>query len=445
MIVIIAAFLTKGKKLELSALIYFVSLVEHKSTHDAAAALNVSQSTISHAVSTMEHGMATHLIARGQHRRNHTGIATAYGQNLYRSSVMLLHWCNDLLLSKTSHVSRFRLNLYSNRRVALPSLPDETLRCILDSGLSLRMIAQFLTVCEAGSIMGAARKLLLTQPTVTRQIRKLETIVGKSLLIRSTCGVQPTERARQLIQGCQSIDRMYRQIMKDENVSYFLQIRALHLAAMMPSSPDSSLTILLATLVSYWREKRFSPPLTISTTAAPTIITGLINTDFDAGLCDLVDLPSDFQSVDVETQQLHLVLPRNSPESPAMPLPLIMERHVLAVPGFGTGLRRLTDMFMENEGIIPAGIVETQSLSLLLRLVLDGTCCALLPTGSFNPAIVRTLPLPKRYRMTTRLVWKTSRADSASIERLKDSIMDIQSRRAHGVSTMLRPSNVSAA
>ncbi|MCE2576607.1 LysR family transcriptional regulator [Komagataeibacter sp. FNDCR2] len=431
--------------MELSALIYFVSLVDHKSTHDAASVLNVSQSTISHAVSALEHAMAAPLITRGVRRRNHTGITTAYGQNLYRSSVMLLHWCADLLSGKTVRTPRLALDLYSGRRVTLPGLSDESLQRIMRSNLSLRMIGHFLTVCDVGSIAGAARRLLLTQPTVTRQLHKLESIVGSSLLVRSTCGVQPTASARLLIQGCQSIDRMYRRIMKDENISYFLQTRALHLAAMMPSSPDSSLTILLATLVRYWREKRFTPPLSISTTAAPTIIAGLVNADYDVGLCDLVDLPSHFQSVDVETQNLFLVLPMNSTESAAMSLPTIMGGHVLAVPGFGTGLRRLTDMFLENEGITPAGIVETQSLSLLLRLVIDGTCCALLPAGSFHAANVRAIPLPRRYRMTTRLVWKASHADMASIDRLRRSIMEIQSQRPRAVTTRSRPAHANAA
>lgn len=56
----------------------------------------------------------------------------------------------------------------------------------------------FLGVLEAGSLSGAARALGVTQPTVGRHIRALESALGVSLFTRSQTGLQPTEAAHEL-------------------------------------------------------------------------------------------------------------------------------------------------------------------------------------------------------------------------------------------------------
>lgn len=56
----------------------------------------------------------------------------------------------------------------------------------------------FLAVHAAGSLSGAARRLGLTQPTVTAQLQTLERITGGRLFERGARGVTPTPRAEEL-------------------------------------------------------------------------------------------------------------------------------------------------------------------------------------------------------------------------------------------------------
>ena len=56
----------------------------------------------------------------------------------------------------------------------------------------------FLVVVEEGSLSGAARRLGLTQPTVSRHVDALEAALGADLFLRSQRGLAPTEMALEL-------------------------------------------------------------------------------------------------------------------------------------------------------------------------------------------------------------------------------------------------------
>ncbi|XVV13218.1 LysR family transcriptional regulator [Actinoplanes sp. CA-131856] len=64
--------------------------------------------------------------------------------------------------------------------------------------LSLDLLRTFLAVYRAGSVTGGARRLSLSQPTVTAQLRALETALGKPLFTRLPRGVAPTPAAELL-------------------------------------------------------------------------------------------------------------------------------------------------------------------------------------------------------------------------------------------------------
>lgn len=57
----------------------------------------------------------------------------------------------------------------------------------------------FLAVADTGSLSAAAVRLGLTQPTLGRQIKRLEADLGLSLFARVARGLIPTETAQMLI------------------------------------------------------------------------------------------------------------------------------------------------------------------------------------------------------------------------------------------------------
>ena len=64
--------------------------------------------------------------------------------------------------------------------------------------LDLRLLRSFLAVAQCGKISTAAKQLHLSQPAVTAHIRRLEEIVGKPLVSRSTRGIKLTTHGHAL-------------------------------------------------------------------------------------------------------------------------------------------------------------------------------------------------------------------------------------------------------
>lgn len=63
------------------------------------------------------------------------------------------------------------------------------------AALSWDLLGAFLAVMRSGSLSGASRALGVAQPTVRRQIAKLEEVLGAVLFTRSQTGLVPTETA----------------------------------------------------------------------------------------------------------------------------------------------------------------------------------------------------------------------------------------------------------
>src|SRR6185369_1136192 len=65
--------------------------------------------------------------------------------------------------------------------------------------LDLALLRSFVTAVRVGSISRAATALGHTQPALSQQLRKLEGVVGRPLLHRSSAGVRPTRAGEELL------------------------------------------------------------------------------------------------------------------------------------------------------------------------------------------------------------------------------------------------------
>jgi DNA-binding transcriptional LysR family regulator len=65
--------------------------------------------------------------------------------------------------------------------------------------LDLRHLRSFVAVAEEGKIAGAATRLFITQPALSRQIQELEREIGEQLFLRVPLGVELTEAGRELL------------------------------------------------------------------------------------------------------------------------------------------------------------------------------------------------------------------------------------------------------
>jgi DNA-binding transcriptional LysR family regulator len=63
----------------------------------------------------------------------------------------------------------------------------------------------FLAVCDAGSLSGAARRLKVSQPTLSRRIAEMEYGLGEPLFVRKNQGISLTKTGRRLLPAAQGM------------------------------------------------------------------------------------------------------------------------------------------------------------------------------------------------------------------------------------------------
>ncbi|MFC5828361.1 LysR family transcriptional regulator [Nonomuraea insulae] len=71
--------------------------------------------------------------------------------------------------------------------------------------MELRLLTYVVTIAEEGSLSGAARRLHLTQPTLSRQLRELERQVGGPLFARTGRGLTPTPAGEALVRRARTV------------------------------------------------------------------------------------------------------------------------------------------------------------------------------------------------------------------------------------------------
>nr|WP_298798944.1 LysR family transcriptional regulator [uncultured Acetobacter sp.] len=402
--------------MEVSTLIYFVSLVRNHSVNDAAMELNVSPTTINHAVYALELSAGVPLLLRNAHGRKSVPITTAYGESFHRTAVLFLQSCLRLI----SPAGR--------EEELITQLSEQELHKIRQSGITFRMISYFLHVCDAGSISAAAKGLAVTQPTLSRQISKFETVLGFHIFERTHTGMQLTAAAQPIKAICETTALLFERLRRSISLGYSRAVKDLKFAAMIPSSSKSALASLLAGLIPLWHNRAYQPPLSIATIVVPAIVAGLLDKTYDVGLVDVIDVPPTLDFLDFETSPIFLVFGKtdqklslyNDPEN-------IIAVSTMALPSFGTGMRHLTDAYLESAAVRPRAVLETQSMSLMLRLVEDNICCAILPAGSFEDHNVFSKQLPRRFSRTIRLLWRRDYSNKDVIGRLASALQEVRS------------------
>lgn len=89
--------------------------------------------------------------------------------------------------------------------------------------MELRHLEQILEICRTGGFSGAARKLQISQPTLSKSIARLEAQLSLKLFERSNGAARPTtygsfvaQRAEALLQGVASLSRDLEQLARGE-------------------------------------------------------------------------------------------------------------------------------------------------------------------------------------------------------------------------------------
>ena len=124
--------------------------------------------------------------------------------------------------------------------------------------MKLRVLHYFLTIAREGSLIGAAKALNLTQPTLSRQMKELEDELGQKLLIRSAQGMLLTSEGLILRKRAEEIMELVEKQITARKVITASSIRNAIKACLAMSGSTNAVMHLTA----------IAPPFAVISTAA---------------------------------------------------------------------------------------------------------------------------------------------------------------------------------
>lgn len=275
--------------------------------------------------------------------------------------------------------------------------------------VSLAALSRFAAVARTGSINAAAGSLGLGQPQLTRQIAHLETAVGRKLLDRSATGISCTAAGLEALAIAERIAAAWDALSAASAERFRRSAATWRLGTVIPFGHESEIAATLARLAVNWRAARPRQPLFLSSTTADELVSGLKNRRFDLILLDTDRYPAEFDGQLIGRSRLALAGPRLLDRSEDFAA--LLKRHPIAVPSPRSGLRQMTDRFLESV-LSPAEralltLVEVDSIPVIINLVLDHGHLSILPEHSVAnikppPTL---LPLDAAYQQSLSLVW----------------------------------------
>lgn len=281
----------------------------------------------------------------------------------------------------------------------------------VQGAISLAALARFAATARAGSINGAAKTLGLGQPQLTRQLSHLEAAIGCRLMERTATGIRCTPAGLEALALAERIGAAWDLLCTASAERFRRSAATWRLGSVIPFGHESEIAAMLARLTVEWRAARPRQPLFLSSTTADELISGLKNRRFDLILLDTDRYPAEFEGRLISRSPLALAGPRGLGEAERQDIAALLRRYPIAVPSPRSGLRQMTDRFLEatlsQAERARLTLVEVDSIPVIINLVLRHGHLSVLPEHSvanIDPPPT-LLPLDAAFVQSLSLVW----------------------------------------
>ena len=288
----------------------------------------------------------------------------------------------------------------------------------------------FLAVKDTGSFHAAAERLNLSQPAITRRVRKLEEALGSTLFERTTRAVKPTlaakrlhARAEAMLEDAQDTARA----MRDDTVQFAHQRGMVVTLATIPTVVGC----VIAPAMSAFRASGHHARLRILDAAANTVTEAVAGGEADFGLCSIPALDPTTVFEPLFDDPITLVAPPDHPWTRAVRLtPSDLSEMPLILPARGTGNRLLIDEAMARARVPLVWSFQVGRTSTALDMVAEGLGVALVPQSAIGRATIGicALDLPDLKR-PIGLLSRAGQTETPAVVALKQAIRAVTSAR----------------
>lgn len=287
--------------------------------------------------------------------------------------------------------------------------------------LSFRQLRLLIAIAEAGNLVGAAKRLNMTQPAVTKGLQEAEASLGFRLFERTNRGVVPTEYGDALVAHARLIVRQLSHATEE--------LQDLHDGtagrAVVGSTPAASID-LLPRAIAQLRQERPRLSMKIVEGSNDSLLPSLMAGDLDFVIGRLPEFPhGELLRQEALFGDIACIVAR--PNHPALEQARELsdlERYNWVLPNQeSTQRQQIEAAFAIENARVPANAVDSVSYLVHRALVLDGDFLAVWPWQIARPDVKagRLALLPFVLRPTLTAIGITTRTDvrlSSAIEML---------------------------
>ncbi|MCE5243073.1 MAG: LysR family transcriptional regulator [Syntrophobacteraceae bacterium] len=241
-------------------------------------------------------------------------------------------------------------------------------------GLNLDHLQTLADVLELGSFSAAARRLNLTQPAVSLQVKQLEARLGIHLVERVGKRAHPTAAALDLLKHIQAI----REAVNDAELAMVYH-REGGIARVRLGTGSTACIYLLPAVLHDLRYRFPFIEITVHTGNSPDILRSLEENTLDVALITLPAPGKMFEILSTFDDELVALFPGEFPQIPEEVTPSALCDLPLLSYESGGNTRKVVDGWFLRGGLSPKPIMELGSVEAIKRLVHAGLGCAVLP------------------------------------------------------------------
>jgi DNA-binding transcriptional LysR family regulator len=290
-------------------------------------------------------------------------------------------------------------------------------------GLNLDQLRTLLSVVELGSFSAAARKLNLSQPAVSLQVRELENRLGLALIERLGKKAYPTKAGGDLLDHARRL--------LSESEAALLAMRRHREGLVGRVRIGTSGHYLIYCLPPLLRKMRIDFPtveVVITTGIASSVTEQLLKNEVDVGL---ITLPVDervFAVTPVRTDPILAFLPSSFIDIPAKVTPDYASRHPLILEHHRATVASIVDDWLQAAGVSARPAMAFDNLEAIRIVVAAGLGISFLdvlpsfPPDPASPDIVLR-PLDPPLERSIGLVVRRDKPADPALEAIRETLL----------------------
>ncbi|WP_085583721.1 MULTISPECIES: LysR family transcriptional regulator [unclassified Pseudomonas] len=303
--------------------------------------------------------------------------------------------------------------------------------------ISLRQIEVFRSIMQAGSVTGAARLLFTSQPTVSRELARLEQVSGLRLFERAGGRLLPTDQALMLFD---EVERSYVGLERIERCAQSIR-NFEHGRLALTCLPLFSQTLLPRVCRRFYRSR---PGVSVSIVAqeSPMLEESLVTQQHDLGLTEVEQVPRGTRGEPLFSADMICVLAPGHPllAKPVLSLADFHRVDFINLSSLDVYRQRLDECFRQAQ-VDRRTVIETDNAASVCAMVRQGLGVAIInPLTALTEAgrdlVMRPLAVSLPYRVM--LIRPEHRPASVSADAFCQALREEAQSMAEGVRAALR-------